>query len=193
MRQSKQQRQQRLSEMLEEDPFLTDERLAQALGVSVQTVRLDRIELGVPELRERVKNVARAAYGRVRSMEAGEVVGELIDLVPDQSGLSIMEVTPEMVFQKTSFARGHHIFAQANSLAAAVVDVPVALTASAQIRFLRPVKVGERLVAKAQVRNTEGDFSEVEVVTRVGREKVFEGLFQVFRARREHGRKEGGV
>jgi len=28
------------------------------LGVSVPTIRLDRLELGIPELRERIKNVA---------------------------------------------------------------------------------------------------------------------------------------
>ena len=36
---------------LEMDPLQTDEALAQRFGVSVQTIRLDRLELGLPEMR----------------------------------------------------------------------------------------------------------------------------------------------
>ena len=46
----------RLKELLRElemDPLQTDEALAQRFGVSVQTIRLDRLELGLPEMRER--------------------------------------------------------------------------------------------------------------------------------------------
>ena len=48
----KKERQQLLLQQVKEKPFLTDEELAQKLGVSVQTIRLDRLELGIPELRD---------------------------------------------------------------------------------------------------------------------------------------------
>ncbi|GAE89212.1 transcription factor fapR [Acetivibrio straminisolvens JCM 21531] len=51
----KKERQAILLEKLEHDPFLTDEELSEMLGVSVPTIRLDRLELGIPELRERIK------------------------------------------------------------------------------------------------------------------------------------------
>jgi len=51
----KKERQAILLEKLEQDPFLTDEELSEMLGVSVPTIRLDRLELGIPELRERIK------------------------------------------------------------------------------------------------------------------------------------------
>lgn len=44
----KKERQQLLLQQVKEKPFLTDEELAQKLGVSVQTIRLDRLELGIP-------------------------------------------------------------------------------------------------------------------------------------------------
>ena len=44
---TKKERQVKLTEMLRNDPFLTDEELAELLEVSVPTVRLDRLELGV--------------------------------------------------------------------------------------------------------------------------------------------------
>ena len=52
---SKQERQQRLAKAIEENPFITDEELMRMFGVSIQTIRLDRLELSIPELRERIK------------------------------------------------------------------------------------------------------------------------------------------
>ena len=49
------------------------------------------------------------------------------------------------------------MFAQANSLAVAVIDDELALTAKSNIRFIRPVKLRERVVAKASVEDVEND------------------------------------
>ena len=51
----KQIRQQRLLKELRKNPFLTDEQLSQTLKVSIQTIRLDRLGQGIPELRERTR------------------------------------------------------------------------------------------------------------------------------------------
>ena len=40
-----------LKKLLRDNPFSTDEQLAKMLDVSVQTIRLDRVALGIPELR----------------------------------------------------------------------------------------------------------------------------------------------
>ena len=76
----KKERQQLLLQQVKEKPFLTDEELAQKLNVSVQTIRLDRLELGIPELRGRIRKMAESAQNKVKSIESGDVVGELIDL-----------------------------------------------------------------------------------------------------------------
>ncbi|MGL6146742.1 MAG: HTH domain-containing protein, partial [Macrococcoides caseolyticum] len=55
---SKHLRQEQLQQLLENDPFITDETLSHEFNVSIQTIRLDRLELNIPELRERIKNVA---------------------------------------------------------------------------------------------------------------------------------------
>ena len=44
----KQERQKQLQEKLNITPFLTDEELATHFNVSVPTIRLDRLELGIP-------------------------------------------------------------------------------------------------------------------------------------------------
>jgi len=176
---SRTERLRRLVERLDANPFLTDEDLASAFGVSVQTVRLDRMTLGIPELRERVKQVAHRTYGRVRSLGSKEIVGDLIDIVIEERAISTLTVTEEMAFERTGVVRGHFIFAQADSLAIALVDAPVALTGLANIKFKRPVRVGEKLIAKAEVIRRKGNKLVVLVQTWVGQDLVFRGKFVV--------------
>ena len=142
--------------LIEENPFITDRELTRQLKVSIQTVRLDRMELGIPELRERMKLMAERSYDAVRSLPLHEVIGDIVDLQLDQSGISIFEIREEHVFSRTGIARGHHVFAQANSLAVAVINDEIALTSSADIRFVRSVKLGEKCIAKAHVRSISG-------------------------------------
>ncbi len=180
--------------MLESDPFITDRELAKKLGVSVQTIRLDRLELGIPEARERTRRVAEEATKKVRSVMTGEVIGDLVHVSLGQEGVSILEPTADMAFRRTGIVRGHHIFAQANSLAVALVDAEVALTGAATVRFLRPVRAGDRLVATARVTERTGRRYHVNVVSQVAGEDVFRGEFVVFALDSSPGevRVEGG-
>ncbi|TLM98296.1 transcription factor FapR, partial [bacterium] len=135
---------------------------------------------GIPELRERVKKVAEENYSQIRSLSGTELIGEPVDVELNKNALSVLVVTPEMVFQKNDIARGHFLFAQANSLAVAVVDAEVALTGSARVAFKRPVKLGEKIVAKATVQSIKGNRFNISVVSKVDQETVFEGDFSVF-------------
>ncbi|WP_081505048.1 transcription factor FapR [Paenibacillus senegalensis] len=184
-------RQQQLSQVIEDNPFMTDEELTQRFGVSIQTIRLDRMELGIPELRERIKQMAEQSYDQVRSLQLDEVIGDIIDLQLDKSGISLFEIREEHVFARTKIARGHHIFAQANSLAVGVINDAIALTASAEIRFVRPVMLGEKCVAKGYVRSVTRGTAKVDVTTTVNNEIVFEGSFVIFHSKKERG--EGGA
>ena len=49
MKYSKKERQLLLQQTIQENPFVTDEQLATKFNVSVQTIRLDRMELSIPE------------------------------------------------------------------------------------------------------------------------------------------------
>ena len=135
MRIGKRERQERLQQTIAEKPFITDEELARTFGVSVQTIRLDRMELAIPEVRERIKSVAQQWLDEVKALPMEEVIGEIIDLQLDERAISILDIGPEHVFSRTKIARGHHLFAQANSLAVAIINDELALTASADIRF----------------------------------------------------------
>lgn len=173
-------RQTHLREKIRENPFLSDEELAKSFVVSVQTIRLDRLAMGIPELRERTKTVAERTYGIVKSMGSKEIVGELIDITLGEWGISILETASEMVFERSRVVRGQFIFAQAESLAIALIDWPIVLTGLANVKFRRPIMVGEKLVAKGEVIRRRGGHFVVLVETKVGAEKVFRGKFSVF-------------
>lgn len=172
----KKERQNILLEKIKNDPFLTDEELAEIFSVSIPTIRLDRLELGIPELRERIKNVAEENYSKVKTIHSGEIVGELLDITLGQSGISILETDEGMAFEKTKIVRGHFIYSLAESLAIAVIDAHVALVGVANIKYKIPVYAGSKLVARAEVRR----FREKRYIVWV---KILEKQVEVFRGK----------
>lgn len=187
MKINKKERQKLLTETIEDNPFITDEDLAEKFSVSVQTIRLDRLELSIPELRERIKNVAEKRFeDEVRSLPIEEVIGEIIDIELDNTAISILDIKKEHVFMRNQIARGHHLFAQANSLAVAVINDELALTAKANIQFTRSVKEKERVIAKAKVIKIDqiNGRTFVEVNSYVNSELVFKGEFEMYRSKK---------
>lgn len=190
MRLNKKERQLALKETIKENPFITDEELAEKFSVSIQTIRLDRLELSIPELRERIKNVAKRNFSdEVRALTIEEVIGEIIDMELDEHAISLLEINENHVFSRNKIARGHHLFAQANSLAVALINDELALTTKADVRFIRQVKQGERVVAKAKVieREDEKGRTIVEVHSYVNHDLVFYGKFSLYRSKKNEG------
>ena len=190
MKRSKKERQSLLTEKINDNPFVTDEQLAAEFQVSVQTIRLDRMELAIPELRERIKDVAAKKYDEVKSLPLDEVIGEIIDIELDQRAISIFDVGKEHVFQRNGIARGHHLFAQANSLAVALINDELALTVKSNVAFVKPVKAGDRVVTKAIVKgkNPEKNRTFIEVTSTVDNEVVFKGEFEMYRMKGEEAK-----
>lgn len=171
---------------------MTDEELAKQFNVSVQTIRLDRLECGIPELRERLKTVAaRTMEAEVKSLHSDEVIGEIVDIELDKRAISIFDVTKDHVFQRNGIARGHHLFAQANSLAVAVLDDDLALTVTTTVNFLKSVRAGDRVIARADVDKMRSNEKRtfVEVTSTVSGEVVFTGEFQMYQTTEQSGRK----
>ncbi|WP_252503638.1 transcription factor FapR [Sporosarcina sp. Marseille-Q4943] len=191
MRVPKRERQRQLELSLEQNPFLTDEELSKQFKVSVQTIRLDRLECGIPELRERLKTVAaRTMDAEVKSLQSDEVIGDIIDIELDKRAVSIFDVMDEHVFQRSGIARGHHLFAQANSLAVAVLDDDLALTVTSTLNFLKPVKSGDRVIARAVVdkKRSNDKRTFVDVISTVENVTVFTGEFQMYQTT-DHSRR----
>lgn len=178
----KEERQLQLHKLIADNPFVTDDELAAQFAVSVQTIRLDRARLGIPELRKRTKQVAEQVHQKVRSMVADEIMGDLLEVELGQFATSILEVTPAMVAEKSKVCSGDYIFSQANRLAAALIDAEIVLTGNARIRFRRPVYLNEKIVAHAFLARKKINKYLIKVVSKVGTEEVFMGKF-IFVAR----------
>lgn len=175
----KAERHRQLLAAITENPFITDEELAETLKVSIPTIRLDRLELDIPEVRKRTKEMASQFFGASQSLRSTEIVGELIEIEPGKRGLSLLETDQSMCLERCNIIRGHIIFAQANSLANAVADVQVALTGRAEVEYLRTVRAGEKLIAKAQVLKKDGHRFLIEVVVRSKEDVVCRGEFVI--------------
>lgn len=174
---AKKDRHNRFLEKIKEDPFMTDEEIAEYLEVSIPTVRLDRLELGIPELRQRIRDVASLAHQKVRALHADEIIGEIVDIQLGNSGISILDTTVQMVFDKSRIVRGHYIYSFAESLAIAVIDAEVALVGVANIKYKIPVYAGSRLLARAEVRQIKQRKHIVWVLIYHKQKEVFRGKF----------------
>ncbi|MFA7362976.1 MAG: transcription factor FapR [Aminobacteriaceae bacterium] len=170
-------RQDRLLKLIEQNPLATDEELASLLTASVSTIRLDRAVLGVPELRERMRSMAQKATSRLRSLKQSEVVGELLELEPNKWALSVLATGREMAFRKTDLVWDHYIYAQASSIAIAVVEADLVIVDSMRGEYKGHAMVGDSLVARAKVGVNKDDKYIVSVRTKVAEKEIFVGRF----------------
>ena len=162
------------------NPFITDYELCEKFDVSIQTIRLDRTHLNIPELRKRIKLVAEQNYDQIKSIEANEIIGDLIQVDPDVKAQSLIEITEDSVFAKTQIARGHVLFAQANSLCVALIHNPTVLTQESQVEFIEKVKLNDTVRAEAKVIEKTNKHYMIEVKFYVKEKLVFKGNFKMF-------------
>ncbi|MCJ7789034.1 MAG: transcription factor FapR [Candidatus Atribacteria bacterium] len=175
-------RQRRIKEYILRDPFLSDKKLAELFNFSVQTIRLDRLEMGIPEMRKRIIKVAKetSLADQVKSLKRDEIIGELIDIELGKSGIAILKTVKSMAFNRTGIIRSHYIFSLADSLAISIIDAEVALTGIARLRYKIPVYTGQTLVAKARVAQKKGNKYLVSVHVKSNHEEVFTGKLVIF-------------
>ncbi len=160
---------------LKEDPFLTDAELANYLSVSVPTIRLDRMYLGIPELRERVLNLA--SDGKIGNEDNIVWFGDLVDLKKGICGISVLTTGKKMCFDNTNVVRGSFIYCMAESLAVDIAGAPYALIGVANIKYKIPVKAGSKLVARGELKIKRDNGSIVWIKIYMEQTEVFSGKF----------------
>lgn len=175
----RQDRQDRLMQLLSADPLLSDSDLARELGVSVATVRLDRNMLNVPELRARTRMMAENASSMLTSIKQEELVGEIVELEPNKLALSVLQTNKDYAFRHTDMIADHYIYMQAASLAIAVIKEDLVIVASARAQFKRYARIGDRLMAYAKVGTHKSNKYVVSVHTKVSNEEIFVARFLV--------------
>ncbi|HZK12237.1 MAG TPA: transcription factor FapR [Atribacterota bacterium] len=179
---SKFDRQKKIKEYILKDPFLSDKKLAELFNFSVQTIRLDRLEMSIPEMRKRIVQVAKntSSSDKVKSLSKEEIVGELIDIELGKNGIAILKTTKDMAFNRTGIVRSHYIFSLADSLAISIIDAEVALTGIVRLRYKKPVYAGQTLVAKARIVRNKGNKYLVSVHVKTEQKEVFTGKLIIF-------------
>ena len=145
-------RNKQIIEHLEKNPFATDEQLANHFNVSINTIRLDRARLGIKELRERIKVRASENVKKIVSLSEEEIIGDIIEIVPGERGLSVMKTQDYMSFENTDVIKGYHIYSVAESLAISIIPKKVALVGIANIKYVKQILKGETIYASAEIK-----------------------------------------
>ncbi|NJE86049.1 PaaI family thioesterase [Thermococcus sp. CX2] len=93
----------------------------------------------------------------------------------------VLETTEEMAVDEYGLVHGGFTFGLADYAAMLAVNEPTVVLGKAEVKFLKPVKAGERLLAKAKVEEDLGRKKLVKAeVFNEKNEKVFEGTFHCY-------------
>ncbi|MBU7216438.1 transcription factor FapR [Staphylococcus gallinarum] len=180
MKLKKQERREAIKKEIEKNPFITDLDLSTLFSVSIQTIRLDRTYLNIPELRKRIKTVARKNHDRIRSIDGSEIIGDVINVQPNREATSIIDIDEDSVFTRNQIARGHVLFAQANSLCVALIHKSSVLTKESNVEFLKTVKLNDTVRAEAHVIESTSKYFIIQVNSYVKDVLVFKGTFKMY-------------
>jgi uncharacterized protein (TIGR00369 family) len=88
--------------------------------------------------------------------------------------------TPEMAADNTHLVHGGFVFGLADYAAMLAVNHPNVVLGSAEVKFLKPVQVGDQLLASATVKNISGKKQIVDVIVKNSNISVLSGNFICF-------------
>ena len=100
--------------------------------------------------------------------------------VEDGTSQVQLDTTPAMAADDSGLVHGGFIFGAADYAAMIAVNHPHVVLGAADVKFLKPVRVGETVLAQASVQEIKGKKYWVSVnVSKEGHE-VFQGMFTCF-------------
>jgi acyl-coenzyme A thioesterase PaaI-like protein len=105
-------------------------------------------------------------------------VGEAVELSPGKA-VARVKTRPEMCVDERGLVHGSFAFGLADYAAMLAVNDPYVVLGAAEARFLAPVRLGETLVAQAEMIEEKGKKRLVRCSVATDR-VVFEGLFTCF-------------
>ena len=106
--------------------------------------------------------------GRVIKTEAGESMVKL-------------KTTREMAVDEYGLVHGGFVFGLADYAAMVAVNEPTVVLGKAETKFIKPVKIGEELLAIAKIVQNNNNKKMVSVkVDNENNEKIFDGVFYCY-------------
>jgi len=91
-----------------------------------------------------------------------------------------MTASTRMCADASGLVHGGFVFGMADYAAMLAVNHPNVVLGAAEVKFTRPVRTGDLLVAEARVTGSEGKKRLVSVTVHAGGTSVFTGLFTCF-------------
>jgi acyl-coenzyme A thioesterase PaaI-like protein len=101
-------------------------------------------------------------------------------LIDDNYSKVELKTTMEMAVDETGLVHGGFVFGLADYSAMVAVNHANVVLGSAEVKFLKPVKTGDVLVAEARAGEKEGKRQSVSVTVNSGGTEVFKGVFVCF-------------
>lgn len=117
---------------------------------------------------------------RTHNLTSKSLVGEPIKIGKGYAEVKL-KTDEEMIVDEYKLVHGGFTFGLADYAAMLAVNEPTVVLGKAEVRFTRPVKLGDEMIAKAEVQEDLGKkkIVFVEVFNQKG-EKVFEGTFYCY-------------
>ena len=117
---------------------------------------------------------------RTHKLTSERLVGKPVRLEPGKAEVELL-TTEEMAVDEYGLVHGGFTFGLADYAAMLAVNEPTVVLGKAEVRFLKPVKAGEKLTARAEVIEDLGRKKLVKAeVFNEKNEKVFEGTFHCY-------------
>ena len=107
------------------------------------------------------------------------LVGEPVEIAAGRA-IAALVTLPEMAADDRGLVHGGFVFGLADYAAMLAVDDPNVVLGSAEVRFSKPVRVGEKLTAHAVIEETDRRRSKVLVEVFRDGEMVMAGTFSCF-------------
>ena len=117
---------------------------------------------------------------RTHKLTSERLVGKPVKIEPGKAEVELL-TNQEMAVDEYGLVHGGFTFGLADYAAMLAVNEPTVVLGKAEVRFLKPVKAGEKLTARAEVVEDMGRKKIVKAEVLNGRgEKVFEGTFHCY-------------
>lgn len=116
-----------------------------------------------------------STHGHIDQMLCGRPL-----FVEDGNSTVELVTTQPMAADEKGLVHGGFIFGAADYAAMIAVNHPHVVLGASDVKFLKPVRVGETVTAKAQVQEVKGKKYWVSVSVSRQDEEVFQGMFTCF-------------
>ncbi len=116
---------------------------------------------------------------RTHKLASKKFVGEVLEL---KDGEAIVKLTAieEMAVDEKGLIHGGFTFGLADLAAMLAVNHPNVVLGKAEVKFTKPVKVGDEIVARAKIVEDKGREKVVDVIAEVEDNVVLKGKFYCY-------------